>query len=500
VFIRLIRIINIHNTIKQPVFKDPTRTLSMIFSTNGMKAICLLSVVSKGLSFTQLSQQNLLSTMMTRTNVLQMGYLDGLSPPQPDDPNESDPNPETPTYKSPGMVPCGRGPLGSYLDAVSSGTLGSSDDNTEEDEELTPTPKANTKLPASWTSAYLTDFLNADDSRTDIRNLLTQRSIQSFMRLLEECRDPHSAKWIQEDFLQTGNLLDYHGTGAGFIERFGGTWDGALLEMTRQPKDRIIVSAKRRGRGHGGWSKDNPFLEERWVEIPIDIDPVNLVSRILSVREQIGSEWMRDMDVLIEANDQILDSFFETMKNRRGWNVDNASGEAISGSGSFERKTVNMIDDNSRFAVEASSPFRRANFDLLYNLCTQAAIHRILREGKANGEEREVAFVFLREFYTERAEEYFDGNLHYGRADDFIDDLLQTSPSVLSTGDGRTGLVDPVGAAEKIILMRKHVATDWKALMENVSEDHTGIRQAVFSSTMERSPPVQDNNDSTSFQ
>lgn len=114
-------------------------------------------------------------------------------------------------------------------------------------------PKAIAPKVSSWTNAYLSAFLTVDDPRTDIRNLLTQRSIQSFMHLLEECRDPHSAKWIQEDFLRTGSgLLNYHGTGAGFIEEFGGTWDGALVEMTRQPKERMIISAKRRGRGHGG--------------------------------------------------------------------------------------------------------------------------------------------------------------------------------------------------------------------------------------------------------
>jgi hypothetical protein len=467
----------------------------MLISTYAyaVKTLCLLAAAREALSFNQLSQRSLIGTRTS--HVLQMGYLDSLSAPQPEDPN--DPKLAPPINNSGGVIPCGRGPLGSYLDAVSSGAIGPTDDSAaeeEEEEEVARYINDDTKAPASWTSTYLSDFLTGDDPRTDIRNLLTQRSIQSFMRLLEECRDPHSAKWIQQDFLQTGNLLDYHGTGAGFIEKFGGTWDGALLEMTQQPKHTIIISAKRRGRGHGGWSKNNPFLKERWVEIPTDIDPVNLVSRILSVREQIASEWIFDIDVLIEANGQILDSFFETVKKRREWN-------AVTSDKSFERKTVNMIDDNSRYAVTASSPFRRANFDLLYNLCTQAAVHRILREGRAKGEDREIAFEFLRDFYVGRAEEYFDGVLPFGRADDFIDDLLQTSPTVLSIAGGQTGLTDPVGAAEQIISMRKLVAEDWKFLMERASQDHTGIRQAVFSSTMDRSrsSPVH-NNDDSAFQ
>ena len=58
-------------------------------------------------------------------------------------------------------------------------------------------------------------------------------------------------------------IIFISGTGARFIEDFGGNWDAPLLAMTAEPKSRIIVSAKRRGRGHGGWSKNNPYLKER---------------------------------------------------------------------------------------------------------------------------------------------------------------------------------------------------------------------------------------------
>lgn len=89
----------------------------------------------------------------------------------------------------------------------------------------------------------------------------------------------------------------------------------------------------------------------------------------------------------------------------------------------------------------------------------------------------------------------FDGVQPFGRADDFMDELLQTSPSVTEHG-----LVDPVGVAEEIIKMRKEVARDWKALMMRVPEDHTGIRQALFSnqiqSTSSYQPDVSDDNSS----
>ena len=34
------------------------------------------------------------------------------------------------------------------------------------------------------------------------------------------------------------------------------------MEMLALPKDVVVVSAKRRGPGQGGWSKKNPFLPD----------------------------------------------------------------------------------------------------------------------------------------------------------------------------------------------------------------------------------------------
>lgn len=82
-----------------------------------------------------------------------------------------------------------------------------------------------------------------NNARTCVKTFLTQRAIQSFMFLLEECRDPHSGKWI-EDFLGLQNMLNYHGTGAFDINRFK-SWDKILLEMMARPKgeEQCSVSA-----------------------------------------------------------------------------------------------------------------------------------------------------------------------------------------------------------------------------------------------------------------
>lgn len=174
----------------------------MRLTSIALQAVCLLSSLSNGLGFTISSTStNSKLQVPSISSKLSMGYLDDLSPKQPNnDPNPDNSKPAPPINRPSGglgsLVPSGRGPLGSYLDAVSSGNLTPTndqddDDGGEQSESVAyqPLPK-----PASWTNNYLANFLTDDDPRTDIRNLLTQRSIQSFMRLLEECRDPHSAK------------------------------------------------------------------------------------------------------------------------------------------------------------------------------------------------------------------------------------------------------------------------------------------------------------------
>ena len=248
----------------------------------------------------------------------------------------------------------------------------------------------------------------SQNSRIDVRNLLTQRSFQSFMFLCEECRDPHSGRWIEE-FLGTKNLLQYHGTGASFVT--GVHWDRPFLEMLEQQNEVMIVSAKRRGRGHGGWSKNNPYLKDRYVEFKITIDPVSLTDRILAVREQLASEFSSDLEVLGRVNQQILNSYFQLAKDdrqRRQQDLTTATPVMA-----FERTAVDAMNNHTVFGA-TGSPFRKGSFDLLYNLCTQASIHRLLYILRERGDDSNLDF--LREFYVDRLDDFFDGDLPYGRA------------------------------------------------------------------------------------
>jgi hypothetical protein len=46
------------------------------------------------------------------------------------------------------------------------------------------------------------DFWSRNKARTDVRSFLTQRSIQSFVYLLNQCREEHSVRWLEVSFVE----------------------------------------------------------------------------------------------------------------------------------------------------------------------------------------------------------------------------------------------------------------------------------------------------------
>jgi hypothetical protein len=366
-----------------------------------------------------------------------------------------------------------------------------------------PTPTTTRKMTYEEIVAH-------NNARLCPKLLLTQRAIQSFIYLLEECRDPHSGKWI-EDFLGTTNLGNYHGTGAINVTRHP-TWDSALYDMMDQKNTKMIVSAKRRGRGHGGWSKNNPYLEERYVEFGIDIRPASLVQRLLAVRGQLAREFERDLEIVRMVDVAVV---MESYYRKLVASSHAMGGHRAAGGPQFDRVSVDILTNFTEYQVGAgdspissssasSSPFRRGNFDLLYGLCTQAAAHRVLRElrnsassssTKSNVNDDVVAYQWFKRFYANNAPVYFDGDRNFGRADDFIDALLSTSPTLVGgvgvgVGDANhavVGLTDPLRMAERIIATRCDVASEWMGLMGEVSEDHRILNDVLVRVVMGRS-------------
>ena len=335
-----------------------------------------------------------------------------------------------------------------------------------------------------------------------------------------------------EKFSSTPNLLHFHGTGAFDVSRFE-NWDSFLMELVHRKHEKIIIRAKQRYPGASGTRTKNPYvkvsyllyytylnlmlkerllifsvilhftpmlLQPKFRDFEIDIDPPSLASRILSIREQISTEWIEDLNLVVRSGDLILDSYFDNVARER--DNDEYLEDSVNALGSpneeqlrgeksqvFERAALAMMSNLNPYEGMSSSPFRKGNFDLLHLLATQESIHRVLRELKDSGSEAEASFIWLRDFYCDRIPDFFDGNQKYGRYDDFLEELLLSNPQVKREGKGQVSIVDPVGLAEKIIRARGDVAREWKEVMSNTPQDHTDVRRNILSKRMEVSVP-----------
>jgi len=297
--------------------------------------------------------------------------------------------------------------------------------------------------------------------KTNIRTFLQQRSVQTLMFLCDKCRDPHTTVWL-EDFGGHPNFLKYHGTSAMEVP-----WDGYFRALLEREKENVVVSVKKRGNGRGGWSKNNPYLKDEWVEFDVEIDPVGLASRLLSIREMLAKEFEHDLLVISRQKNVIFDSYRENVRERgeAGW--------------LYERTTAKLLE-NDKIQNEGQSSLRFGTFDLLNLLSTQEAVHRVLRanmEGETGKSSQ--AYEFLRQFYTDRLH-YFDGDQPYQRADVFLEELLLTMPSVSKTSSGKVSMTDPMRIAEVIVEMRGEVCKEWSEMMGMASTEHACIRSEIL--------------------
>lgn len=70
-------------------------------------------------------------------------------------------------------------------------------------------------------------------------------------------------------------------------------------------------------------------------------------------------------------------------------------------------------------------------------------------------------------------------------SDDFIEELLLSSPSITSRDDGKVTLTDPFGLSEQIIEIRNDIVSEWIEAMDLVPTAHqNGIRRILLSKQM----------------
>lgn len=290
----------------------------------------------------------------------------------------------------------------------------------------------------------------------------------------------------------------------------------------------------------------NPYLEEKTKEYELSIDPPALVRRILSVRELISKEWVEDLDMLIKLNDEITESIEEYNNKVAAKNEDEDDSEEenlkVDNKDKNEKEDEDETDDEKKSDIDAllkalikdskpevspsslkksleksskekdgeqglkvfdrsilntwsqslwspkrsSSPYRKANFDLLLLLATQESIHRVLNNYKNDDSVRPQTHEWLWDFYIDNVNDYFDGHQTYARSEDFLKEMFQSPHTLIDTNNGILAWIDPAIVAEDIVRERSDVILDWIKVAKNILEEHTDLRRLLFTNMVSK--------------
>jgi hypothetical protein len=323
----------------------------------------------------------------------------------------------------------------------------------------------------------------------DFYTFLNQVTIQSLVFLIHSLKDRHTAIWL-EDFTQPVirsrskdkpsdqvlsnmatalndalretqmerpvRLLTYHGIGAINTTIFP-TWDSYFEQLLQDAGVTYFIESTR----------------PRVPSYELEINPASLCSRLISVREQIAREFVKDLDVIADISGAMMQRYLDS------------SGAA----GGMEKPNLLFLE-SSVHSDYLPSPLRKGNFDLLMTLATQEAIHRVLNDASSSSQQSDKSSIlFLRNFYVNRIHTHFTGSNRYGRAEDFLEELLKSSPSAmqqLQGGEDCDFWVDPLRVADLVLKHREQVAEEWLEMALDVPQSHTAIKRMQFNRLMGR--------------
>lgn len=310
-----------------------------------------------------------------------------------------------------------------------------------------------------------TKFPTADSPRWEMGNdfdqFLNQRTAQTFLFLLESCRDPHTVVYIEnlsqpilsaESQLPEGlpmggkgssKFLNYHGLAAMNTTAFP-TWESYYRTLLEQPMEQYLI-------------------ESDLAHIPsyeMEVNPASLCTRMISVREQIAAELVRDLKVLAHMGDDFMMAYWDGVKN---------------GDGDPFRTGVSahLLFLDAEHAYNPSA-LRKGNFDLVSLMATQESIHRILNNPRDEETLSRSNRQYLSNFYLHRLVSHFSNRQPYGRSTYFLLELLQSTPVVSMTADS---IVDPIRITEQLLATRSEVALEWRERAKAVPDLHVEIKR-----------------------
>ena len=340
--------------------------------------------------------------------------------------------------------------------------------------------------------------LGADDAIERLDNFLTQRAAQTLMQYYAFGRDTVRRDWL-ENWRDHRGLRRFHGHGGLPVP--AAEYARGLLVA---PPEEITIALKKRGAGHGGWSKNNPYLPVRHHEYKESIVPRDVGIRLVQVRADVAKELRGDLASLAAEDASFWVSYLE--------DVCNPDPAAYDADAAASRMPSALEGYDPVFSGE-STPYRGGNYDLALSLATwlaaRATLARALapwdaapvRGGDDDDTRRALAAPgvarFLERWLEEEGENLVAPGVEHalGGAGAFMRALC-AAPSV----EGASA-ANPTAIARAVLAQRSAIVAEWCERIDELPAEDAGLlaekplvyeREALENAMRASTPPADD--------
>jgi hypothetical protein len=227
----------------------------------------------------------------------------------------------------------------------------------------------------------------------------------------------------------------------------------------------LPVAIIKRKKIYRGGSRNNPYVTDNEFTYTSTVYPRNLASNVISMREVLADEWVKDLTLIEAENVELLRHHNEMVRN-------------------LEDRALPFIPPRHE-DCDQNTPLRLSSYDLLEKLVTEAAVRRIIDELSRGPASDRHAGRWLYEQFHGPAGEGFRGDhgAEIGRT--FMRHLLAAVPVV-----GADTLVHPVEVASKVMVEREQVADRMAQRLAETKDIHARWTLALLQACLSRPTAV----------
>jgi len=242
----------------------------------------------------------------------------------------------------------------------------------------------------------------------------------------------------------------------------------------------------------------NPYLQKEEVqyrEFTEVIAPSRIATELMSISAQLAEEWSTDLEYVATEGAYLLEQCEDLecvvpTKDSAPALLYNKSTSAAARdplivlpaelSSSARAAAMGWTND----LVDAPSPFRDTNFDLLERVCTREAAIATLAALEAEPS-RHASAEWLRERINEWLP-WFEEPTRTRLGGLLLLELIQSAPAARTDGE-TLGLTDPAFVAREVISQRERIARLWSRELKHVPAMNAALQREILEEQLEES-------------